>query len=329
MTLVSAHSERWRRFSLITDHDHLIAIQTCLRDSPAPLLEHLSLLIGIPQEYNSPRTKYPGDCPVIFARGAPSLRFARLGGSALGNVVPPTGAISTLDLDGFERYYMEPSQFVSFLEAVPSLVNLSLGQLHIHHPRDPFQVTKQIELPLLRSLRICGPCTSPHLALSLLLLPQLESLILCELESFHSPVLPSVKQITIDACSFDEAAATNILLALPNITELTMELTPAICSMTTIPVDMAESRIPWPSLHTLTLRKMGARDVARLRIMVSTRIASDHAIQKLRLDRQSRTTLKKKLCLDWFKEQMTLENCDQPDAWPAGLGYDDPHWLMT
>jgi hypothetical protein len=94
--------------------------------------------------------------------------------------------------------------------------------------------------------------------------------------------------------------------------------------MITIPTGMAKSRIPWTSLHTLTIRDMGASDVARLRIMVHTRITSECAILKLRLDRRTRTTLRKKLCFDWFKEQMTLENCDQPDTWPVGLGYDDP-----
>ncbi|KAJ3572558.1 hypothetical protein NP233_g3010 [Leucocoprinus birnbaumii] len=325
MNLITQHSERWRRLTLVTDHDQLTTIQSCLHNSSTPRLEHLSLQIGITQEHNSPRSRYPGECPAIFSQGAPSLQFLRLGGLALGNLAPPAGSISTLDLDGFERYFMEPSQFVSFLETLPSLVNLSLGQLCIHHPRNPFQITKQVELPLLQSLRICGPCTSPHLALSLLVLPQLNSLILSELESFHSPVFPSVKELSLDACSFDEGAATNILLAFPSIAELTMDpLVPAICSMMTIPADMMDSRTPWPSLQTLTIREMGSSDVARLSIMVSTRIASECGIRKLRFDRRTRTTLRKKQCFDWLKEQMTLENCDQPDTWPVGLGYDDP-----
>lgn len=330
MTLISRHSKRWRRLSLVTDYDHLTTIQAGLHNSSVPLLEHLSLQVGITHEHNSPRSRYPRECPSIFSMGAPSLQFVRLGGLALGRLAPPVGAISTLDLDGFERYYMEPLQFASFLETLPSLVNLSLGQLHIHHPRNPFQVTKQIELPLLRSLRICGPCTSPHLALSILVLPQLESLTLCELESFHSPIFLSVKELALEACSFDEVAATNILLAFPSITDLTMDpLSPAICSMITIPADMVASRIPWPSLHTLTVREMGSSDVARLSIMAATRVISDCSIRKLRLDRRTRTTLRKKLCFDWFKEQMTLENCDQPDTWPVGLGYDDPVDLAT
>lgn len=325
MTLISSHSKRWRRLSLITDNDHISTIQTCLFGSPTPLLEHLSLQIGIPDEHHSPRFKYPGNCPKLFVEGAPSLKFVRLGGLALGNLAPPPESISTLDLDGFERYYMEPSQFVALLETLPSLVNLSLGQLYIHHPRDPFDVTKQITLPLLRSLRICGPCTSPHLALSLLLLPQLEFLALHDLDSFHSPLLPSVKELTIESCTFDEVAATNILHACPSITHLTMDFhSPTICSVMTISANMAESQIPWPSVHTLSVHEMGASDLARFRIMVSTRISSNRAFNKLRVDRRTRTILRNKLCLDWFKEHVSLENYDRTDPWPAGLGYEDP-----
>ncbi|KAF9448319.1 hypothetical protein P691DRAFT_781163 [Macrolepiota fuliginosa MF-IS2] len=322
MRLLSSHSKRWRRFSLMTPNDHLNTIYTYLHSSSAPLLEHLSLQVGIPEEHNSPRSKYPGYCPKIFAEGTPSLKFIRLGGVAFGNLAPPLDMVSTLDLDGFERYYMEPSQFVALMESLPSIVNLSLGQLHIHHPRDPFDVTKQIELPLLRSLRICGLCTSPHLVLSLLVLPQLESLILLDLDSFHSPVLPSVKELTIESCSFDEIAATNIYHACPSITHLTIDLaSPALCSAMTI---SAENLIPCPSVHTLTVRDLEPGDFARFRIMVSTRIASDRAFKKLRLDRRTRTVLRNKLCLDWFREHMTVENCDHYDPWPADLGYDDP-----
>lgn len=330
MTLISSHSKRWRRLSLMTDHDHVNTIYNYLHRSPAPLLEHLSLQIGIPEEHHSPRSKYPDNRPKILAEGARSLRFVRLGGLALGNLAPPCEMITTLDLDGFERYYMEPSQFVALLETLPSLANLSLGQLYIHHPRDPFDVTKQIELPLLRSLRICGPCTSPHLALSLLVLPRLEYLILHELDSFHSPLLPSVKELAIESCSFDDVAATNILHACPSVTHLTMDFTsPTICSAMTIPVDMREDRVPWPSAHTLTVRDMEASDLARFRIMISTRTSSNHGFKKLRLDRRTRTVLRNKLCLDWFREQMALENCDRPDPWPADLGYDDPGDIYT
>jgi len=220
---------------------------------------------------------------------------------------------------------MEPSQFVSFLETLPSLINLSLGQLHIHHPRDPSQVTKQIELPLLRSLRICGPCTSPHIPLSLVLLPKLRSLVLNELENFHSPVFPSVKELTVVACSFDEVAVTNMLLAFPSITELTMDpFIPAICRIITISVDMADSRVPWPCLRTLTLGQLGTSEVLCLSAMVSTRSLFHHAIQRLRIDRRTRIMLRKKDCFNWFKEQMSVVVYEQPETWPAGLGYGDP-----
>jgi len=324
MALISGHSERWRRFSLVTEYDHLITVEECLRCSSVPKLEHLSLVIGTSQEHNSPRSKYPRECPIIFSEGAPVLQFVRLGGLALGNLAPPTGAISTLDLDGFERYYMEPSQFVSFLEMLPSLINLSLGELHIHHPRDPSQVTKQIELPLLRSLCICGPCTSPYIPLSLVLLPKLRSLVLYELENFHSPVFPSVEELTVVSCSFDEVAATNMLLAFPSITELTMDpFIPAICRIITISVDMADSRVPWPCLRTLTLSHLGTSEILCLSAMVTTRSLYHHAIQRLRIDQRTRIMLRKKDCFNWFKEQMSVVVYDQLETWPMGLGYDE------
>lgn len=320
LTLISGHSKRWRRFSLVTRYDHLVTVEKCLRYSSVPKLEHLSLLIGMSQEHNSPRREYPEGCPMIFSEGAPSLQLVRLGGLALGNLVPPTGMISTLDLGGFARYCMEPSQFVSFLQALPSLVNLSLSQPHVHYTRD---VTKQVELPLLRSLRICGPHTFPLIPLSLLVLPKLESLILYEVENFHSPVFPSVKELSLEACSFDEVAVTNMLHAFPSIAKLTMDpFIPAICSAINMYVGMPESSIPWPCLHTLTLRHIDAGDVVRLTGIVSVRYSS-HAIQELRIDRRTRTVLRQKKLFNWFKKVVSIVNCDEPETWPPGLGYDD------
>ncbi|KAF7773331.1 hypothetical protein Agabi119p4_5498 [Agaricus bisporus var. burnettii] len=318
MDLISLHSQRWRRLSITTDNDQVSALLTSLSSPLTPLLEHLSLQIEIPEEHHSPRSKYPSSCPKILISGAPLLTFVRLGGLALGNLAPPSDRITTLDMDGFERYYMEPSQLVALLETLPLLVNLSLGQLHIHHPRDPFDVTKQITLPLLRSLRICGPCTSPHIMLSLLVLPQLEALALHDLDGFHAPSLPFVKELLIDSCAFDEIATTNLLHACPSITALAIDFhCPIVWSAMTILGDMADDEVAWPSVHTLTVREMEVSDVARFRIMASTRFSANRGLRKLRVDRRTRVVLKSKHCLDWFREHMTVENCDHPAAWPG------------
>lgn len=309
MDLISPHSKRWRRLSITTDNNQVQTLQARLSSSLTPLLEHLSLQIEMGEEHLSPRSKYPSSCPMILTGGAPLLTFVRLGGLALGQLAPPSEKVTTLDMDGFERYYMEPWQLIALLETLPSLVNLSLGQLHIHHPRDPFDVAKQITLPLLRSLRICGPCTSPHIMLSLLVLPQLESLALQDLDGFHSPPLPCVKELLIDSCTFDEIATTNLLHACPSITSLAMDFqSPMVWSAMTVLGDIADDQIAWPAVQTLTVREMGTSDVARFRIMASTRISANRGLARLRVDRRTRAVLKTKQCLEWFREHMTVEN---------------------
>jgi hypothetical protein len=151
--------------------------------------------------------------------------------------------------------------------------------------------------------------------LSLLVLPLLESLALRDLDGFHSPSLPFVKELLIDTCTFDEIATTNLLHACPSITTLAIDFhCPIVWSAMTILGEMADDQIAWPSVHTLTVREMEVGDVARFRIMASTRISANRGLQKLRVDRRTRAVLKTKHCLEWFREHMTVENWE---VWPG------------
>ncbi|KAF8149834.1 hypothetical protein B0H34DRAFT_162748 [Crassisporium funariophilum] len=327
--LISAYSTRWRRLSIVTRYEQVEDIYDLLHSASTPILEHLSLNLGKPQEGSlSPRKQYSSVLPTVFNSGAPRLSFVRLAGLAMGSLHPPTSAVTTLHLDGWTRNYLTHVQFKTVLEAAPLLVNLSLNQLCIHHPRDPLEVASPATLPNLRCLRIRGPCSPLYRLISLMNIPQLHSLSLHNVDTFDSDTLPSVQSLSLDSCAFDEPELGNLIRSFPSINSLSVdESMPDIFYML-IPNLADELPMPWPHLQTISVRELNSMDIPHFCSMVFSRQDNDKALSKVYLDRRSRAVLRAKHRLDWLLDRLKVENCDLPETWPPGLGYEDPHDLL-
>ncbi|KIM40480.1 hypothetical protein M413DRAFT_162350 [Hebeloma cylindrosporum] len=326
--LLAAHSRRWRRLAIVTRYEQVDDIQNLLKNIPTIGFEHLSLSLGKPQEGSlSPRKPYATISPTILLAGCPSLTFVRLAGLALGNLHPPLTTVTTLHLDGWTRNFMTHDQLKAILEASVSLVNLSLNQLHIHHPRDPLEVIHPVSLPNLQCLRLLGPCSPVSRLLSLMDTPKLLSLSLQDIDTFDSNILPSVQSLSMDRCALDDLEVAHLFRSFPSVEFLSIdESLPDIYYMLRPNLDQPH---PWPRLRTISLRALPAIDVHQFCNLVFTLQQIDKSpLAKVYLDRRSRTSLRTKHRLDWLQDQLQVEHCDVTEPWPLGLGYEDAHDLL-
>ncbi|KAF9533766.1 hypothetical protein CPB83DRAFT_844492 [Crepidotus variabilis] len=344
LELLKDNSNRWRRLSVVTPIDFVADFRVMLQDANAPSLEHLSLHFGKPQEPTlSPRKRLENVTASILQIHSSPLTFVRLAGLALGNLHPPMAGVTTLHLDGWTRHYGSYGQFRAILEAASSLVNLSLNELCIHHPRDPLAIIQPTSLPYLQSLRIRGSSTPVSFLLSLLDTRKLRHLSLHNIDSFSSGILATVETLQLDSCALNEQDIAHLIQSLPAIFHLTVDeampdiffmLLPDWTDGDTAAVNASLGKpLPWPNLRTLALRELQPSDVPLLFQMISLRqeyskLGCGCSLGKVTLDRRSRTVLRTKQRLMTLQEQIKVENVDDPEAWPPGLGYNDVHDLL-
>ena len=325
LMLLGQHSTRWRRLSIITRYEPVDDIYTLLHSARTPHLEHLSLNIGIPPREGvlSPRKQFSCILPAVLLSDAPSLSFVRLAGLALGNLHPPISKVTTLHLDGWTRHYLTQQQFKTIFDSAPAIVNLSLNQLCVHHPRDPLEVATSVRLPNLRYLRVRGPCSPLYRLLSLLEIPQLHALSLHNVDVFNSATLPAVQSLTLDSCALDEPEIKNLIRSFPSITSLSIdESLPDIFGL--LDPNLTASKA-WPQLQTMSVRELQWSDISQLCTMVFNRV---DGLKQIRLDRRSRTALRTKQRLDWLQRLVQIDSCDLVETWPPGLGYEDGQDLL-
>ena len=328
LKLLGQHSTRWRRLSIITRYEPVGEIYALLHSVHTPRLEHLSLNIGRParEGVQSPRTQFLCILPTVLLSDAPSLSFVRLAGLALGRLHPPICKVTTLHLDGWTRHYLTQQQFKTIFDSAPAIVNLSLNQLCVYHPRDPLEVVSSVRLPDLRYLRIRGPCSLSYRLLSLLEIPRLYALSLHDVDIFDSNPLPAVQSLTLDSCAFEEAQIRKLIRSFPSITSLSIdESLPDIFDL--LGPNSTSSKA-WPQLETISVRELQWSDISQLCTMVANRTDGDTALKHIRLDRRSRTALRTKDRLDWLQTLVRVDNCEPVETWPPGLGYEDGHDLL-
>ena len=342
--LLAKHSQRWRRLSILTTFEEINHLREMLHGVEVPMLEHLSLILGRSNTF-SPRQQFTSVTPAILAACPPCLSFVRLAGQALGNLHPPTSSITTLHLDGWTRHFITHDQLKVVLEGAPLLINLSLNQLHLNHPRDPFDIADPTTLPFLRALRICGPCSPVSRFMSLLCMPQLESMTLDRLETFDSQVMRTVRSLNLDCCRFNEQEFSKLIHSFPSISDLSIDeslpeiLYALLPGTNNIPVSTEGGTTPsqspplaWPQLQTIAIRDLQSLDVPNFcKIVFHRQEGSDEGSSPLRrilLDRRSRTVLRAKQRLEWLQEKFIVENADIPAPWPMGLQYEDAQDLL-
>ncbi len=225
---LAVHASRWRRLSIAMakPKPHMDVLKALFLAVNAPALELLSLSLGDPfdeERARSPRRPYPSLDGTIFPRGAPALKFARLAGHAFGQMHPPLQSITTLHLDGWTRNYITPDQLTHVLAGVPRLVNLSLNQFSINHPRDPTVFPQAVTLPHLRELRLRELLSSPGRFCALIDAPHLHGLTLSQIDPFEFEPMPSVRHVTIDGCGFYASDVTKVARGTPNVVAFTGE----------------------------------------------------------------------------------------------------------
>ncbi|KAF8071697.1 hypothetical protein FPV67DRAFT_891469 [Lyophyllum atratum] len=322
---LTPHADRWYRVSISVTRGSADDLYAPFCSVAAPSLIHLSLRIGNPEDdtaVNSPRTEYPDTCPPIITRGSPMLKFVRVAGKVVGNLVPPLNAVTTFHVDAWPKNLMSLAQFRALIDALPNVVNLSLTGLSIHLPRSPLDISEPISLPTLLSLRIRGNSTPSHRLLSLLALPNLEALSLHGVDTFDSAVIPTLQHLTLDSCIFSEGELQNVFKAFPCVSVLSIdESTPEIISM--LHVIVGSSPL-WPQLRSIFMKRLPPADVISFCFLVLHRANNNTPLSSVHLDKRSRSVLRTKDLLQVLGEQVLVEDCDYQVQWPADLGYEDP-----
>ncbi|KAJ7284584.1 hypothetical protein C8J57DRAFT_1288939 [Mycena rebaudengoi] len=324
LNLISAHAERWLRLSISIKNPPAATLEIwqSLHSIYAPVLEHVSIWLTKLAMNSHPISDT--DCtPLIFQGGAPSLKFVRVSGMALGCLQPPLRLVQTLHLSGYPLSY---ASFRAMLDSIPTLLNLSLHRMHIiNRPPD----YSPILLPHLRSLRVCGNLDddtshpNPHRIFRTLRAPQLESLVLKDFDAFDEQVFPTVYTLTLHGCPFSAGEMFRMLRGFPSLTTFRLdESLPDIMDLLGMP-DSASGQPPWPQLHSLAVTDMEPADVGLLCDMITRRKKLGKPLGRLFLDRRSRVVLRKRERLEWLQKEVQVERHDGFYMWPVDLGYED------
>lgn len=316
------HAKRWYRVSMSLAFKDPDEVYAPLRSVVAPVLVHLSLRVGDPKDAPFSRSEFPPMCPLILEHGAPSLSFARVGGLVFGNFTPPLCNVTTLHIETWSKNTITPAQFQSMLSAIPRLAHLSLTGLGIQPARDPLDISDPIIVPSLRSLRIYENCTPFNRLLTLMTLPKLDSLCLRGVHTFDSPVIPTMRTVTIEQGTLDETDLRNVVCAFPNVTTFTVDrYSRAIYTVL--------SSDAWPALDTIYQMDLPSFDTALFCNMLLQRGPGTAPLRRLCIDRCTRASLRSKEILENLKRLYLVEDCDEPEPWPLDLGYedlDDGYW---
>ncbi|KAK7032827.1 F-box domain-containing protein [Favolaschia claudopus] len=327
LDLISKHASRWLRLSISMRNPPATTLEIwqALHMLCVPALEHVSILLSklpVAGNHLTDGSESIDNTPLIFREGAPSLKFVRLSGIALGCLQPPLELVETLHLSSCSLNY---SSFHSILSGIPNLLNLSLHRIHIiDRPTDcaPIQLTQLI------SLRLCGNLSDEarqtHRILRKLNTPALESLVLKGLDAFDEQVFPTVHTLTLHQCPFSAGEMFRMLRAFPALTTFRLdESLPDVLDLLGMP-DTA-GKPPWPKLHTLAVTDMEPADVALLCDMVSRRQTMGTPLSCVLLDRRSRVVLRKKNQLEWLQKTpgLQVDRHDGVYSWPVGLEYED------
>ncbi|KAJ7116432.1 hypothetical protein C8R44DRAFT_708755 [Mycena epipterygia] len=322
LDLISAHAARWLRLSISIKNPPAATLEIwqALHSLCAPALEHVS--IWLTKLSMGGHHLSDTDCtPLIFRGGAPSLKFVRVSGMALGCLQPPLGLVQTLHLSGYPLSY---ASFRTLLGGIPNLLNLSLHRMYIiNRPPD----ADPIVLPHLRALRMCGNLedegTQSHRIFRTFRAPALESLVLKDLDAFDEQVFPTVHTLALHACPFSAGEMFRMLRAFPALTTFRLdESLPDILDLLGMP-DGASGQPPWPKMQTLALTDMESADVGLLCDMISHRQTLGTPLGRIFLDRRSRVVLRKRDRLEWLQKTLQVDPHDGVYSWPVGLGYED------
>ncbi|KAF9466779.1 hypothetical protein BDZ94DRAFT_137479 [Collybia nuda] len=321
------HLDRYRKLIIHATRETTgLPIIRCFSNQDAPRLKHLSVSVEDVEE------GIVATGTNLLMGGAPLLSFVRLRGLAVPLFKPPLYSVTTLHLD---QTISLPIQYVTFchmLTASPSLKNLSIHG-DIIDTAWPIIITP-INLPSLRSLRVCG---IDGLIYSNLLLrlnaPGLNSLVLkdvqeADLDQFWaSPDVykfPFLHHLSFNNFEVSGRAYIDVFRAFPAITHFTTTYsfrTPMILHLLAQWSTDRSYEIPWANLHTLNFyTNLGGGDL--IKNVVQARATSGHPLKKLGVGIRSELSLLPHY--HWLKTKINLEEFQGREQWPGDGSCFDP-----
>lgn len=305
-----------------------LPIIRCFSDRDAPNLKHLSISVEDVEE----GIVNIGTSSNIFASGAPMLSFVRLRGITMALFNPPLNNVTTLHLDQTSSLPIPYAKFRHMITASPSLKNLSIYGDIISTAWPG--TTNQIDLPCLRSLRLCGISGVTYSGLLLgINAPWLESLVLkdvqeSDLDQFlASPDVykfPLLQHLSFHDFEVSSRAYAEIFRAFPAITQFSttyFNRTPTILYLLAQWNTALPSALIWPKLHTLSFL-LDFDDDELIKDVVQTRIISGYPLEKLRVGTGSNLSLLPHY--HWFQENVVFEGFQNEEHWPIDDPYFDP-----
>jgi hypothetical protein len=313
------HVYRYRRLVIDTINEETDnPVIRRFHETSAPILEHLSVSVEEAEETAVARIG-------MLAGGAEQLSFVRLRGLAMSLFQPPLGMVTTLHLDQTLPLPIHFSTFLRILTASPSLAHLSVYG-DIVSPLAWAGAMNTIDLPNLRSLRICGIGGSIYSnLLSNIDAPCLNSLVLkdaqeFDLESFWaSPNMlkfPQLHHLTFCDFEFSSHAYADVFRAFPAIKRFTTTwcspATPMILLLLARPAKGLN--IPWPDLHTLSFL-LNLYDDDLIKDVVQNREAVGCPLVRLRLGTSHHPSALRQY--HWLQENVVLETVERLERWPA------------
>ncbi|GBE88829.1 hypothetical protein BKA93DRAFT_774904 [Sparassis latifolia] len=292
LNLLVPHSNRWRKFTVITHHSiDIKVVGEIIKNVQSPFLEHLRLsLTG-----SGPAGNQEVPLPAILGGGAPMLSAVRLDSVSLPWRSMPLSGLSAIDIRWmWDRTKLMYPQFRDLLADSPSLQRLILRGRHVE--LRPSSTYESIHVPSLRYLELSGDniCRLS----SILITPELETLALVNVdESEFREFVGSLSSVKIRYSALRFLIFVNVTTcdlssgfteAFPNIVQLTI-INSHANHFVELMLRKHDSMYPgpdtgiWPLLNTIVLI---ADDVNydRLRQMLLKRTAEQLAVQRLILN---------------------------------------------
>lgn len=300
----------------------------CFSEWQAPSLERLSLSVNKVEGLVNTDTRLK-----LLMGGAPMLSFVRLRGLAMSLFDLPLGNATTLHLDQTLPLPIHYTTFRQLITASPALRNLSIygdmisGTVAWPGALDP------IDMPTLRSLRLCGIGGAIYNGLLLgLNAPNLESLVLKDVQEYDldqfwasSDVskFPLLRHLSFNDFEVSSHVYANIFRTFPSVTSFTTTSSarqPRILQLLAEP-NMAEPHAsPWPMLHTLSFI-LSLDDDQLIKDVIQARNDSGCPLGRLCVGTSHGLPLLPSYC--WIQENVTLEGF-QDEQWPIPDSYLDP-----
>lgn len=261
-------SFRWRSLSVTHDGESVrYPLFSKICNQPAMALQQLSIIVDDVEHADATIVNRDVRLPHIFKEGTPTLEFVRLRGLAMHLFRPQLGNVVILHLDQTTFIPVLYSTFRDILTCSPVLAHLSLYGDIISATQWPPGINP-INLPALRSLRICGVAGEMYTGILLgIHAPRLDSLTLKDIQAHDLDLLWDLMDVTrytnlksLIFCDFEPSISTytRIFESFQEIITFTSLYSSAGNS---ILVDLLledvhpgqeEPHVPWPKLQILS-----------------------------------------------------------------------------